>query len=185
MAFIEGGGMKQRISLVAVGVALGVSVSVAIAQEIKVTGSYKHNSPAGQWSRGMPATMYCGNKPESWVRGNATLDPSSGLLSITVQLETDSTSQGPKGRVSAALKSADGKTLATATTDEIGTGGKPPGQAAIRNFTSQVKIDPAISAQVKSIYLDAQCTGAVDRIWNVNLGTVQDAFKIVVAIGSK
>ena len=66
---------------------------------------------------------------------------------MTVQLETDSTSAGPKGRVSAALKDADGKTLATATSDEIGTGGKPPGKSAIRNFSSEVRIDPAITGE--------------------------------------
>jgi hypothetical protein len=177
--------MNVRIvHIVLAVVVVAAPLAAATAQDIKVTGSYKHNSPPGQWSRGMPTTMYCGNKPESWVRGNATLDPSSGILSMTIQLETDSTSAGPKGRVSAALKAVDGKTLATATSDEIGTGGKPPGKAAIRNFTSQAKIDPAITARVTSIYLDAQCTGSVDRLWNVKLDTVQDAFKIAITIAS-
>lgn len=159
------------------------SFFVANAQ-VQVTGSYKHNSPVGQWSRGMPTTMYCGNSPESWVRGNASLDPSSGLLSLTIQLETDSTSAGPKGKLSAALKDSTGKTLATATSEEIGTGGKGPGRAAIRNFTSQTKVDSAITQRVKSIFLDAQCTGSIDRLWNVKLDTVTDAFKIAVAIAS-
>jgi hypothetical protein len=174
--------MKRSIYLA--GVVIVATLSIVYAQNIKVTGSYKHNSPEGQWSRGMPTTMYCGNNPESWVRGNVSLDPSSGILSMTVQLETDSTSAGPKGRVSAALKNADGKTLATATSDEIGTGGKPPGKAAIRNFSSEVRIDPAIATQVRSIYLDAQCTGSIDRLWNVKLGTVKDAFKIAVEIAA-
>lgn len=174
----------MKAHIIFAGLLLAVSAGISHAEDIKVTGSYKHNSPVGQWGRGMASTMYCGNSPESWVRGNATLDPSSGILSVTVQLETDSTSAGPKGKVSVALKSADGKTLATATTDEIGTGGKQPGSAAIRNFTSQVKIDPAISQRVTAMYLDAQCTGSINRIWNVKLGTVQDAFKIAVAIGS-
>jgi hypothetical protein len=132
----------------------------------------------------MATTMYCGNSPESWVRGNATLDPSSGLLSVTVQLETDSTSAGPKGVVSAVLKDARGRTLATARSAEIGTGGKPPGAAAIRNFTSQRTINPSVASRVASIYLDAQCTGSIDRVWNVRLGTVQDAFELVVTIAA-
>jgi len=160
------------------------SAAVASSNGITVDGSYKHNSPKGQWGRGMPTTMYCGNSPESWIRGNATLDPSSGLLSLTVELETDSTSAGPKGRVVAALRDANGKTIATASSDEIGTGGKVPGSAAIRIFTSQTTIDPAVATQVTSIYLDAQCTGSVDRIFNIKMDTVNDAFKIAVAISS-
>jgi len=152
------------------------------AQQVSVTGSYKHNSPVGMWSRGMPTTMYCGNSPESWVRGNATLDPSSGLLSLTVQLETDSTSAGPKGYVTAALKDAAGRTLATAKSDAIGTGGKPPGGAAIRNFSSRVTIDPALASQVRSIYLDAQCAGSVTSLFNILSGS--DAFRIIVTLAS-
>lgn len=32
--------------------------------------------------------------------------------------------------------------------------------------------------------IDAQCTGSTNRLWNVRLDTVEDAFKIAVAIGS-
>ena len=152
------------------------------AQVRSITGSYK-NAGAG-WDRGMATTMHCGNSPESWVRGNASLDPSAGVLIMTVQLETDATNAGPKGKVMALLKDVNGKTLATATTDEIGTGGKPPGHAAIRNFTSQITIDTTVARRIDSIYLDAQCTGSVDRIFNINLGTVQDAFKIILAIAA-
>jgi hypothetical protein len=154
------------------------------AQQISVTGSYKHNSPVGQWGRGMATTMYCGNSPESWVRGNATLDPSSGLLSLTVQLETDSASGGPKGYVTAVLKDGAGRRLATAKSEEIGTGGKSGSHAAIRNFSSRVTLDPSLAAQVRSIYLDAQCTGSIDRILNIRLGSVEDAFKIIVTVAA-
>jgi hypothetical protein len=77
---------------------------------------------------------------------------------------------------------ASGNTIATATSDEIGTGGKSPGGAAIRAFASQVFIAPAVARRVQSIWLDAQCTGSIDRLWNVRLGTVQDAFKIILAV---
>lgn len=180
----EGGHMKKICILLAgLGVA-GCLGTPAPPHQIKVDGSYKHTSPVGQWSRGMPTTMYCGNSPESWVRGNVTLDPSSGLLSMTVQLETDSVSAGPKGKVTAALKDSGGKTLVTATSDEIGTGGKDGTHASIRNFTSATKIDPSIAKQVRLIHLDAQCTGSMDRLLNIKLDTVNDAFKIAVVAAS-
>jgi hypothetical protein len=149
---------------------------------ITVTGAYKHDSPAGMWSRGMSATMYCGNSPESWVRGNAWFDATTGVLTMTIQLETDSTAEGPKGKVTAFLKDAAGKTVATASSEEVGTGGKPPGKSAIRNFTSHANIDPDVASEVTAIYLDAQCTGSVTRLFNVSEDTLKDAFKIGVQI---
>jgi hypothetical protein len=158
--------------------------TVVTTRQIAIGGTYKHNSPVGQWSRGMPTTMYCGNRPESWVRGDARLDPGSGILRMTVQLETDDVFRGPTGRVSAALKDVNGNTLATAFSDEIGTGGKGSGQLALRNFSSQVRIDPGVADQVSSILLDAQCTGSSDRLWNVRPGTPTDAFRIGVTSGA-
>jgi hypothetical protein len=154
------------------------------AQDVPVTGSYKHNSPVGTWSRGMKTTMYCGNDPESWVRGDASFDRSSGILSMTVQLETDATHAGPKGVVTAYLKDAAGKTIATATTSEIGIGGKRPGKSRIENFSSQIKIDPAVASQVQSVYLDAQCTGSSNALWGISLSDAQKAFNIVVKAAS-
>ena len=126
--------------------------------------------------------MFCGNNPNSWVRRKASLDPSSGMLTITVQLETDSTTAGPKGKVFVALKDANGKTLATADSVEVGRRGKPPGKAVIQNFSSQKKIDPGIAQRVKSMYMDAQRTGSVDKLWNIDLSKAMEAFQIVIAI---
>lgn len=149
--------------------------------QIKATGPYQ--GPAG-FDRGMATTMYCGNSPESWVRGNATLDQASGILTITIQLETDATNAGPKGKVTAVLKDCNGNAVANVTTDEIGTGGKTPGSAVIRNFTSQTKIDPKLAGKVCSMYLTSQCTGSIDRLWNVSMDTVNDAFEIIVTVAA-
>jgi hypothetical protein len=53
------------------------------AFEKQVIGSGPYKAKSGGWDRGMQTTMYCGNGPESWVRGNATLDTASGALSLT------------------------------------------------------------------------------------------------------
>jgi hypothetical protein len=146
------------------------------AQQVKFGGSGTY----GSWARHMTTTMHCGNDPESWVRGKAVFEKASGLLTITVQLETDALHAGPKGQVSASLIDPRGRSLAVATTEIIGTGGKRPGKAAIRNFTSRVRIDTAIAHRVDSIYLQAGCKGSTFRVSNISLGTVNDAFKIFV-----
>src|ERR1700727_539394 len=87
----------------------------AQGQVLNGTGSYKGAAPG--WDRGMQTTMHCGNSPESWVRGSASLDKGSGLLSLTGQLETDSVFAGPKGRVTVAIRNAEGKTIYTVATD--------------------------------------------------------------------
>jgi hypothetical protein len=147
---------------------------------LSVAGSYQ--GPPG-WDRGMQSTAYCGNSPESWVRGSVSFD-SSGKLTMTIQLETDSTIAGPKGRLRATIKDASGASLATAESEEVGTGGKPPGKAAIRNFTAVATVPSDVASKARSIYLEARCVGSVDRLWNIKLDTVTDAFKIAVAVSA-
>jgi hypothetical protein len=130
----------------------------------------------------MPTAMYCGNSPESWVRGNASFDRSSGLLGFTIQLETDATNAGPKGILIASLKDSAGKTIAVAKSDTIGTGGKPPGHAAVRNFGGHTTVPAAVASRVRSIYLDAQCAGSTSRLFNVPLENLQDGVRIAVTV---
>lgn len=143
------------------------------SQTITGTGSYKGAGPG--WDRGMQTTMHCGSSPESWVRGSATLDKTSGLLSVTVQLETDSVFAGPKGRVTIAIRDARGQPAYTLTSDEIGIGGKPPGNVAIQNFSSSIDIPRSIAREAESLYLDAQCTGSINRLFNISVGDLGKA----------
>jgi V8-like Glu-specific endopeptidase len=148
-------------------------------QVLNGTGSYKGAAPG--WDRGMQTTMHCGNSPESWVRGAASLDKGSGLLSLTVQLETDSVFAGPKGRVTVAIRNAEGKTIYTVATDEIGIGGKPPGNVVIRSFSSTVSVPTSISQDANSLYLDAQCTGSINRLFNIDLTQANRGFDLVAS----
>jgi hypothetical protein len=126
--------------------------------------------------------MHCGNNPESWVRGSASLDKDSGTLSLSIQLETDSTTAGPKGKLFVWVRDAKGTNLATANSDEIGMGGKPPGSSLIRNFASNSSIPVDLAKKATSIYLEAQCTGASGGLWGIDLKDVVNAFKIVVSV---
>ena len=170
-----------RTSLLAFSTLLMVLVFrlSAQGQVLNGTGSYKGAAPG--WDRGMQTTMHCGNNPESWVRGSASLDKGSSSLSLTVQLETDSVFAGPKGRVTVAIRSAEGKTIYTVATDEIGIGGKPPGNVVIRSFSSTVSVPASISQEANSLYLDAQCTGSINRLFNIDLTHANRDFDLVAS----
>lgn len=156
--------------------------ALVVPPTMKITGRLDptNHDPDRNYKRGMPSYMYCGDSPESWVRGNATLDQASGILFITIQLETDAIYAGPKGQVTVILKDCNGKSLVNATTDEIATGGKGIGSVSIRNFSSRIKIDSKIARKVCSMNVTAQCTGSYDRILNIKLSTIGDAFSIGV-----
>lgn len=146
-----------------------------------ITGSGPYQGPGG-FDRGMQSTMYCGNDPESWVRASATLDTSSGAISLTIQLETDSDLAGPKGKATVSVRDADGATLATAVSDEIGMGGKPGGSAVIRNFSAPASIPAATAQRVASLWVEAQCAGSVGGPFGFNPDDLTHAFSIAVQL---
>lgn len=143
-------------------------------RNITITGSYKGAGPG--WDRGMQTTMHCGNNPESWVRGSAVLDPLGRLL-VTAQLETDSVTAGPKGRISVEFRDSSGKALATAMTNEIGIGGKLPGKALISDFSSSSDVPQDILGRTVSLYVDAQCTGGTARPFGNSFNVTVSAAK--------
>lgn len=157
-----------------------LAVLLALAQ---LVGSGRNWSATGRDSRnGMQSVMYCGNSPESYVRGSATVDTASGSVAVAIQLETDSVAAGPKGRVVVTVKNRLGASIATIQSEEVGIGGKAPGKARIENFSSRLSIDTALAAQADSVYVEAECKGSVDRLFNIKLGTVEDAFKLLLLI---
>lgn len=146
-----------------------------------LTGTGSYNGPGG-FDRGMQSTMYCGNNPESWVRGSAKLDRKTGRLSMTIQLETDSTVAGPKGKVIVMARDATGNSLATADSGEIGIGGKPPGKARIQDFGASASIPLASAKNVRSLSVESQCTGHVTKLWGIiNPADAMNAFKILIS----
>ena len=149
---------------------------------IKATGPY--NGPGG-FDRGMATTQYCGNNPESWLRASATLDKTTDQLTLVMQLETDSTLAGPKGKATVVLKDARGQVLATASTDEVGIGGKLPGNSSIRNVSKTVDIEDKVAKNTASMGVSVQSTGFTNQIWGIDLGDAIHAFNVAVsAIGS-
>lgn len=124
---------------------------------IRTTGTFNLPVKNPAFSRGMPATMYCGNNPESWVRGSASLDLASGKVTIDEQLETDSANAGPTGSVMVYINDKAGRELSGLTTEEIGIAGKGGGNALIRNFRATTTISMEIAQRAASIQVTAVC----------------------------
>jgi hypothetical protein len=169
--------------VVAPAVLLGTMISMsAQAQVIQGTGPY--NGPGG-FDRGFQSTQHCGNSPESWIRGSASLDKGSGVLNVQVQAETDSTSAGPKGKVLVAVRNASGQDLADVQSDEFGRGGKPPGHAAMSTANKTTTLAQSVASRATSLYVVAQCTGTMNQLWGISGDQLNDALKVVVtAVGA-
>ena len=170
--------MNRCLVIIAGVSALIVLSHPTLCQTINATGTYK-NAPPG-WDRGMETTMHCGHDPESWVRGSAVLDKATGILTLTIQLETDSVLAGPKGRITANIRDVDGRLIYRAVSEEIGIGGKPPGHAVMPKFPSTISIPTSISTAANTIDLDAECTGAINRLFNIDLADLSRSFGVVI-----
>jgi len=151
------------------------NLSCAAADMFTGTGMWNAEGKDPAFKRGMQSTMYCGNNPESWVRGSAWLSPEMGYVPINVMLETDSATAGPKGKVTVHVKDATGHDLAILTTNEISIPGKGSGHADIRIFSGNATISAAVAAKAASVYVVAQCTGSQNG--NSAVGSIGDTIK--------
>lgn len=134
------------------------------APNIAATGPY---DGAPGFDRGMQTTQHCGNNPESWVRGSAKLDTETGTLAVDVQLETDSVAAGPKGKLTVYVIDADSHLRAVIESSDIGIGGKPPGPAVSRTYSSHVQLGSYLAKRAAKLTLHAVCTGIVKQLYGV------------------
>lgn len=141
---------------------------------------------------GLQTVAYCGSTPESWVRGSAALNPQTGWLSLTMELETDSPQAGPKGRLDITLSKgclhpAHGVCdaahdplvkLYTVETDEVGIGGRSRGDTGIIRRSASVDIPDDVARQVTHVAVQAVCTGSGSQ-WSgwTSLQDAENAFE--------
>ena len=157
---------------------LAISLSVTISFGQTLTGVGGAGKYKGPFERGYQSTDYCGNSPESWVRGSAFLDKRTGLLTMKINLETDATHAGPKGQVLVYVYDADGNKLAQVASAEIGRGGKAPGSAQQSTYSSSFDLGKQVGSESASLTVVANCTGSINRWFNVPFSDVENAFKI-------
>jgi hypothetical protein len=134
--------------------------------------------PAG-FDHGMQTTRHCGNHPEAWVRGSARLDTGTGTVVVDVELETDSTLAGPRGTVAIEVLGDGGKLLATIASSEVGIGGKPPGKAVSRRFSSQTAVRDLVAKRATALTIRASCTGTAQQLFGIG-GDPTHAFGLTV-----
>jgi hypothetical protein len=111
----------------------------------------------------MQSTSLCTNNPDSWFRASAQLDKASGQIAVSVQLESDSVTEGPSGRALVELKGAEGQVLASVVSAEIGIGGKstPRSIDSIQRSYTITIIPHSVATRTASMVVTAQCTGVV------------------------
>jgi hypothetical protein len=144
-------------------IAVNADVALLPPPSIAATGE---RGPAG-FDHGMQTTQYCGNNPESWVRGSAKLDTATGTVTVDIELETDSTLAGPKGRVVIEVHGDGGRLLVTLESSEVGIGGKPPGHAVSRRFSSHASLTEVLARRARTLSIRAACTGAAPQLWGI------------------
>ena len=142
---------------------------------------------------GLQATTYCGASPESWVRGSAALNPETGWLSLTLELETGSPQAGPRGRLSVTLSKGCNHPLRgncdaahdplvklyTIETDEVSIGGRGRGgDPGILRRSASVDIADDLARQVTHVAVEAECTGSSTE-WSgwTSLQNAENAFE--------
>jgi len=166
--------MMRRLSgLVAIGVVIAIISATPEQARAQVISTPPGEGPYhGTFERGMSSTMFCGKDQETWVRGSGSLDKGTGKISETIQLETNSSKAGPKGIVTLTVKDADGKVLATATSNEIGMGGKRASKAEYHKFNGTASMPIAAAQKAASIEAAARCTGSSQHFVGVDPGAI-------------
>ncbi len=164
-------------------IALLVFATSNTFSQVNVSGQ-NQGHPRHWVTNGMPSTVYCGSKPESWVRGNASLNANTGIVTVTLQLETDAVNAGPEGQVTVYLRDNNGKDIAKVMSDKVGRGGKKPGKAQKSTIIKTVSIGVDVAKKVASIYVVAENTGFVSRIFNIKSDDIKTLTQIFSLVAS-
>jgi len=166
--------MMTRLSgLVVIGAIFAIISATPERARAQVISTPPGEGPYhGPFERGMSSTMSCGKDPETWVRGSGSLDKATGKISETIQLETNSSKAGPTGVVTLTIKDADGKVLATATSNEVGMRGKRTSRAEYHKFSGTASMPVAAAQKAASIEAAARCTGSTEHFVGVDPGAI-------------
>lgn len=108
-------------------------------------------------ARGYPVYVLVQN--EGVVRGDASLNTATGVLSTSLDLETDRVDSGPIGNMSVELLGRNNVVLDTINVGQEEIGGKNPGKFREVTFSGQTSVSPALAANVVSISLQVQYLG--------------------------
>ena len=141
--------------------------------------------PSGDQVAGGQCSFVQRAMPESWVRGSAALDTSTGVLSLSLQLATASKTAGPCGKLTVMLRDSQGNDLVQVTMGRaVCLGGKSTETAAVKNFQLQKTVPQALAQQTKAVVVTLEYSGVQLGAWNVNLQEIANAIRmLVIAVG--
>jgi hypothetical protein len=141
--------------------------------------------PSGDQVAGGQCSFVHRARPESWVRGSAALDTSSGVVNLTLQLATDSKTAGPCGKLTVFLRDGQGNDLVQITMGRaVCQGGKATETMAIKDFQLQKAVPLAIAQRTKAVVVSLEYSGWHLGAWNVSLQDVASAIEmLVIAVG--
>jgi hypothetical protein len=151
---------------------------VALADTIKCV-------PSGDHVAGGQCSFVHRARPESWVRGSAALDTSTGVLNLSLQLATDSKTAGPCGKLTVILRDGQGNDLVQVTMGRaVCRGGLATETAAIKDYQLQKTVPQALAQRTKAVMVTLEYSGLQLGAWNVSLQDVANAIRtLVIAVG--
>jgi hypothetical protein len=142
-------------------------------------------APSGDPAAGGHCAFIHQSRPESWLRGSAALETSTGVLTLALQLATDSKTAGPCGKLIVVLRDGQGSDLVRVTMGRaVCQGGKATEPAAIHDFRLQKTVPLALAQRTKTVAVMLEYSGWHLGPWNVNLQEIADAIRmLVIAVG--
>lgn len=125
------------------------------------------------------------SRPESWVRGLAALDTSTGVLTLTIRLTTDSKTAGPCGKLTALLLDGQGRELIRVTMGRaVCRGGTRSAPEVTQEVVLRKALPPTLAVRTKSVVLTTEYSGVHLGDWNVSLLDIANAIQmLVIAVG--
>lgn len=168
----------MRTIAVLVASIVSVLAPCAMADTIKCV-------PSGDPIAGGQCSFVHRGMPESWVRGSAALDTSTGVLSLNLQLATASKTAGPCGKLTAVLRDGQGNDLVQVTMGRaVCLGGKSTETVAVKDFQLQKSVPRALAQRTKAVVVTLEYSGLQLGAWTVNLQEIVDAIRmLVIAVG--
>jgi hypothetical protein len=141
--------------------------------------------PSADPSAGGYCSFIHQSRPESWVRGSATLDTSTGVLNLALQLTTNSKTAGPCGKLTVVLRDSQGSDLVRVTMGRaVCQGGRATEPAASQDFSLPKTVPLALAQRTKTVVITLAYSGWHLGAWNVNLQAIVEAIQmLVIAVG--
>jgi hypothetical protein len=149
-----------------------------------VTGSVACAVSGDPFARGGCGLAHS-TSPEGWVRAGASLNHATGVVDAWIELESDSTTEGPCGNASITLRDANHKDLAVVTlSKDVCRGGKntPHADQNLVRAGKQIVVPYGIAQKTTEVIVTTNVNGKQFQILGISGSTVIDALNLVITV---